>query len=78
MKRILLILLVLLLVCACAPPRGDVNRDGKADAIDLLLIQKHVLGQIVLDGVRGYAADVNRDGFITEKDVEKLRCQLIK
>ena len=41
---------------------GDVNGDKKIDSIDLLVLQRHILGIIKLQGGNYKAARINRDG----------------
>jgi len=53
--------------------KGDVNADGQLNAADLLLIQRHVLGQITLDAQRTMQADMyppgGGDGQVTISDL---------
>ena len=44
--------------------KGDVNGDKSIDFMDMLLINRHRLGKIQLDGSYLTAADVNEDGDI--------------
>lgn len=40
---------------------GDVNGDGSIDVNDVTMIQKHIAGLTVLDGIYLYSADTNLD-----------------
>ena len=46
---------------------GDVTGDGEVDAMDYLLIKRHVLGSFAIGAREGYA-DVNRNGEIDALD----------
>ena len=41
--------------------KGDANGDGKVDFLDILVINKHRLGKVLLTGVNLKAADVTGD-----------------
>ncbi len=49
--------------------KGDASGDNKIGMKDCALIQKHILGSIVLDDTRKQAADVDGDGTIGTTDV---------
>lgn len=53
--------------------RGDVSGDGSVNSLDLLKIQKQILGVSALNNLSSLAADVNRDGQINALDL--LRTQ---
>ena len=53
--------------------RGDVSGDGAMNSLDLLKIQKQILGVAALDALTLKAADVNRDGVVNALDL--LRTQ---
>lgn len=53
--------------------RGDVSGDGNINALDLLKIQKHILGVTPLTGAATEAADANADGDVNARDL--LRTQ---
>lgn len=48
---------------------GDVNGDGKINAVDLLKVQKHILKTSTLDGAYKVAADVNKDSKVDALDL---------
>lgn len=52
---------------------GDINKDGKANIIDLAKCMKVVLGKKTLDTIEGLAADTNFDGKINIVDLAKIR-----
>ena len=47
---------------------GDVNLDGVIDLIDMVLVQKHLVGSSGFT-LQGICMDVNHDGFINALDV---------
>ena len=52
---------------------GDINKDGKANIIDLAKCMKVVLGKKTLDTIEGLAADTNFDGKVNIVDLAKIR-----
>ncbi len=56
---------------------GDINGDGKVSNLDLVLLQKHILGISVLEGRQAEAADTSRDGRISNKDMVILQKQIL-
>lgn len=56
---------------------GDVNSDGKINALDVLKIQKHTIGAALLTGDSLVAADVNQDGKINALDVLKVQKYIV-
>lgn len=48
---------------------GDTNGDGYISAIDILSVQKHILGYTTLLGNNFKAADINKDGILTAYDL---------
>lgn len=52
---------------------GDVNGDGKISTIDLRIIQKHILGIAVIEGLPLTAADVNGDGKASTIDLRMIQ-----
>lgn len=48
---------------------GDVDGDNRITKMDLLLIQAHLFGKIVLTEEQQRLADVTFDGYITLDDV---------
>ena len=53
--------------------KGDCNGDGKITILDMMLINKQILGQNVLSGAAKTAADLNGDGAITSADASALQ-----
>ena len=53
--------------------KGDCNGDGSVTILDLMLINKQVLGQNVLSGAMLKAADMNGDGKITSADTTAIQ-----
>ncbi len=57
--------------------KGDVTGDGKVDALDLLKVKKHLLGQLIIAGDNALAADVTGDGKIDALDLLKIKKYLL-
>lgn len=55
---------------------GDINGDGKVDAIDYALLKKYLLG-LYSDDFNRYVADVNLDGSIDAIDLAILKGYLL-
>lgn len=56
---------------------GDVNGDGQITILDLLVIQKAILGSKTLSDVYAKAADPSKDGSITIKDLLKVQKHIL-
>lgn len=56
---------------------GDTNGDNSISVLDLLKVQKHILGSSTLSGVAKEAADVNKDGKITVLDLLKIQKHIL-
>lgn len=56
---------------------GDVNGDSSIGVLDLLKVQKHILGSSMLSGATKEAADVNKDGNITVLDLLKVQKHIL-
>lgn len=56
---------------------GDVNGDGDITVIDLLRVQKHLLGVTSLNGEYLYAADVSKDSKTTVIDLLRIQKHLL-
>ena len=56
---------------------GDVNGDSSIGVLDLLKVQKHILGSSMLSGAAKEAADVNKDGNITVLDLLKVQKHIL-
>ena len=52
--------------------RGDISGDGKADLRDILLINKHRLGKVLLNSPYILAGDVNDDNVVDISDIMKI------
>ncbi len=57
--------------------KGDVTGDGIVNALDLLQLKKHLLGQVSITGSKALAADVTGDGKINALDLLKLKKYLL-
>lgn len=57
---------------------GDVNGDGTISAMDLLLVQQHLLQIRSLNGIYFSAADITKDGKINAMDLLKIQQHLLK
>ena len=51
---------------------GDVNNDGRINALDVNLVRRHIAGGYDVK-INTLAADVDADGYVTEKDVNTFR-----
>ena len=58
--------------------KGDINIDGNVSIADVVLMQKYLLGKIVLTDEQAFAADIASDVIIDSFDMLKLRRMLIK
>ena len=56
---------------------GDASGDGEINALDLLKIQKNILGTVQLNGVHAHAADVSHDGQINALDLLKVQKKIL-
>ena len=56
---------------------GDVSGDGKINALDLLKVQKQILGTTNLNGSYKEAADVSHDGTINALDLLKVQKNIL-
>lgn len=56
---------------------GDLSSDGKISAVDLLKVQKDILGTTKLKGAYAKAADINKDGKITAVDLLKVQKHIL-
>lgn len=56
---------------------GDLNGKDGVTIVDLLRLQKFLLGKVNLDGVEKYGADVNGDGSVTIVDLLRLQKYLL-
>ena len=56
---------------------GDTSGDGEVTVLDLLKIQKHILGYTLLNGAFNNASDVSRDNEITVLDLLKVQKHIL-
>lgn len=56
---------------------GDLNGDGKISLVDLLQLQKHLLGASTAKGASLTAADTSKDGKVTILDLLQLQKHLL-
>lgn len=57
--------------------RGDLNGDGRVTSLDVLKLQRHLLGLETLPADSQAAADMNGDGNITSQDLLLLQKQIL-
>ena len=58
--------------------RGDVNKDGKITILDLLLVQKHILGKTVLKDEQYYSSELNYDNKISILDLLLIQKHILE
>lgn len=56
---------------------GDINGDGKISNIDIVMIQKQILGMTKLSGAYGTAADVGKDGKVSNLDIVMIQKHML-
>ena len=56
---------------------GDASGDGEINALDLLVIQKHILNMARIDGAKLYAADASKDGTVNALDLLVIQKQIL-
>lgn len=56
---------------------GDASGDGEITILDLLRVQRHLLGTIKLEGAYLKASDVNKDNEVTILDLLKIQKHLL-
>ena len=56
---------------------GDANGDGDITILDLLRVQKIILGSANLSGVYKTASDINKDGKVTILDLLKVQNDIL-
>ena len=55
----------------------DTNGDGKVSALDLLRVQKQIIGASKLSGTYKTAGDTNKDGKVSALDLLQVQKQII-
>lgn len=55
---------------------GDINGDGKINAMDMLTIKRYLSGYIELSETELKAADINGDGRVDSRDILALRAMM--
>lgn len=53
--------------------RGDIDKSGAIDALDYLLLKRHVLGSFTLSGEQQLLADIDRNGSLDAVDYLYLK-----
>jgi|GEM_PF-6531517 len=56
---------------------GDINLDSAIDLIDMVLLQKHIVGAIDFTPLQKQLADVNLDGFLNASDIVRYKIHLL-
>lgn len=56
---------------------GDINGDGKISVVDLVKMQKHIIGSDPLSGAALEAANTSKDGGVTVKDLVILQKHIV-
>ena len=56
---------------------GDINGDGKISNIELVMLQKQILGIVQLSGAYEKAADIGRDGRVSNLDIVLLQKHIL-
>lgn len=57
--------------------KGDTSGDGVINALDLLQVQKNILGTYNLEGAHNYAADTSKDGVINALDLLQIQKSIL-
>lgn len=53
-------------------PTGDVNRDGRVNAVDLTMLYRHLEGAYDLSRSQIRIGDINKNGRIDQRDIDTL------
>ncbi len=53
--------------------KGDIDRTGSIDGDDLIALDEYIKGNLTLDEVNLYSADVNSDGEVNNSDYQELQ-----
>ena len=57
---------------------GDTSGDGEISVLDLVRVQKHILGYSTLNGAFGIAADTSKEGNISVLDLVKIQKHILE
>jgi ribosomal protein L37AE/L43A len=57
---------------------NDINGDGKVNAVDYLMLKKHIMGTAKLTATQLLHADVNGDGRVNVLDYQLFKTLLMK
>lgn len=60
-----------------AGAKGDINNDGKVNVLDIVKIQRFIVGLDSLDEVAKISADVNGDGKVNVLDIVKIQRHIV-
>ena len=76
-KTVIALLFLIVISTLLKYQRGDVNHDGKYSTVDVVRVQRYILG---LDNpclIDKYCMDANSDFAIDEKDIEKIQRKIV-
>lgn len=69
----ILVLIAVVFRQSAIMPTGDTDGDGRINAIDLTMMQRHLLGTYDLSGAALCRSDMNQNGRIDEQDIQAVR-----
>lgn len=70
---LVIFLLIMGILAFAIVKKGDANLDGHVTLTDLVIVKAYILGQIKLNPLARYAADMNCDGKVDQKDFNLLK-----
>ena len=77
-KSIFITLLIILFLSFTSKyQKGDVNHDGKYSTVDVVRVQRYILGLDDPCLIDKYCMDANSDFAIDEKDIEKIQRKIV-